>query len=176
MFAWYFIAAAAVLAAVAAYLKRPTTPPGRPGGVEIPLRDLRVLMLGREQSGKTILMASMWRELHIAGKAGVSLAAEHREDEIELGKLCRQIEDPTEPLPAGSPLGKARDWKFTVRVQGKGAEFVDAFRIHYIDYSGEYIPDLTRVLELDRLPQQLRDAVDSADIIMGILDGLGWPV
>jgi hypothetical protein len=128
-------------------------------------------MLGREQSGKTILMASMWRELHIAGKSGVSVAAEHREDEIELGKLCRQIEDPEEPLPAPTPLGAARDWKFTVRVQGKGGGVVDAFRIRYIDYPGELIKDVTRERELDRVPRQLLDALDNSDIITGILDG-----
>jgi double-GTPase-like protein len=171
MSGWFFLAAAGVLAVAAAValVSRARRRRPEPGDGEV--RQIRVLMLGPRESGKTILMASMWRELHVAGRLGVSLVAETGKDRKHLDDLCVQIEDPTKYPPPGTTLGDGYEWKFVARAQDRTGQAVDAFRVCYIDPPGEKFADMSLDPEQSTVPAQLREAYQSADIVMGVIDG-----
>src|SRR5262249_54423848 len=69
-------------------------------------RSVSVLMLGRRESGKTVLLASMWRELAFGGSAGVLVTTDLEEDATDLGIVCRTIENPDSELPHSTRLGE----------------------------------------------------------------------
>jgi hypothetical protein len=131
-------------------------------------REVNVLMLGRRESGKTGLIASMWRELAFGGSAGVLVTTDPEGDRIGLGELCKRIEDPENELPDSTPLGDAKRWTFIVKAMNKSGQEKEAFRFSCLDYAGEYVDK--KVGDESVLPE-FADALDNADIIMGVLDG-----
>lgn len=131
-------------------------------------REVNVLMLGRRESGKTVLIASMWRELAFGGSAGVLVTTDPEGDRVGLGDLCKQIEDPESELPISTPLGDVKKWTFIVKAMDKSAREKEAFRFSCLDYAGEYID---KVAGGETIIPEFANALESADIIMGVLDG-----
>jgi len=131
-------------------------------------REVNVLMLGRRESGKTVLIASMWRELAFGGSAGVLVTTDPEGDRIGLGELCKRIEDPENELPDSTPLGDAKRWTFIVKAMNKSGHEKEAFRFSCLDYAGEYVD---KKAGDESVLAEFADALDNADIIMGVLDG-----
>jgi hypothetical protein len=134
----------------------------------LPSREVKVLMLGRRESGKTVLIASLWRELAFGGESGVLVTTDPEDDRIRLGELCKQIEDPENELPPSTLPGEAKKWTFIVKAMDKSSREKEAFRFSCVDYAGEYV-DKKAGGEIV-LPA-FSDALESADVIMGVLDG-----
>lgn len=131
-------------------------------------REVNILMLGRRESGKTVLIASMWRELAFGGSAGVLVTTDPEDDRVGLGDLCKKIEDPESEMPPATPLGEVNKWTFVVKAMDKSADEREAFRFSCFDYSGEYIDQEAR---RELIKPEFANALESADIIAGVLDG-----
>lgn len=163
--------AAALIAVLVYRLQRQKKPNGSSLKSHLPMpseRVISIVALGHEQAGKTVLMASMWRELGISGGRGVELRADHEPDRKTLLQLCRQIEDASEPFPSGTTLGEEKNWPFTVRACDANGQFADVCKITYYDYPGEY---LDRAASGGDPGPDFAYMLNSADIIVGLIDG-----
>ena len=132
-------------------------------------RIVSIVALGHEGSGKTVLLASMWRELAIEGARRVRVVADTPQDEVVLQGLCSEIENPeSERFPPGTTLGEAKEWKFTVQARNPIGPPVDVFKFSYYDYPGELLDEMAKGREPSGA---FAHALQSADIVVGILDG-----
>lgn len=146
-------------------LRAEPVPPYLP---ELSDRSVSIVALGHEQAGKTVLLASMFRELGISGDSRVDLVPDHDSDLSALRKLWRQIEDTQEPFPSGTTLGEEKIWKFTARSHNENDEKVEVCKFSYYDYPGEF---LDRAALGDHPHPEFERALRSADIIVGLVDG-----
>jgi hypothetical protein len=140
----------------------------RPTRTPHPPQTLSVLVLGYQSSGKTLLLASMWRELAFGGKSGIRLSADMEADVRALHDLCDQIEDPTSQGFPANTIGSTKEWKFCVQALSRSGRPTDAFSFSYFDYSGELLDKMGRGQQLE---PEFELALKSADIVMGVLDG-----
>lgn len=128
----------------------------------------KVVTLGMQGSGKTILLASMYRCMQTPGDRGFYFKAPHQQV-IELGSWFQHVADPTDAWPEGTRKQEMREFEFSLLAQT--AESTEALlRIGYLEYAGEL---LTEPQEPGSAAQaNLLAAIDSADALIGIIDGL----
>jgi hypothetical protein len=146
--------------------RRKGNPGGKVSAPDIQNRSLRMVALGHEGSGKTILLASLWRELAIGR---VRVVADTPCDEVDLRALCRNIDDPQrDRFPESTALGEEREWNFTVQACNPDGTNVDVFKFSYYDYPGELLDEMARGEEPSG---DFAYAWRTADIVVGIIDG-----
>jgi hypothetical protein len=158
--------------------ERPKAPPRRGAGntangrqnwrVELPKdRRVSILMLGYPGSGKTIMLASMYRHFALGGPGGIRFATDDSSN-TELLRLADAIRD-APVFPVGTRPGETKTWTFRVRVES-GVQDADAFTLEYLDYAGGYLHHLVGGGD-DPPDQQFVQALATADVLMGVLDG-----
>jgi hypothetical protein len=125
------------------------------------------LILGYPGSGKTILLASMYRYFSLGGPAGIRFATEDTSN-TDLLRLADTIRDGP-AFPAGTRPGETKAWTFSVRVES-GAQDVGAFTLDYLDYAGGYLHQMAGGGG-DPPDPQFAHALETADVLMGVLDG-----
>jgi len=157
---------------------RPEAPPWRGAGsaanvrqdehVELPKdRRVSIVMLGYPGSGKTIMLASLYRHFALGGLAGIRFATDDASN-TELLRLADTIRDaPT--FPTGTRPGETKTWTFSVRVES-GVQDAGAFTLEYLDYAGGYLRQLAGTGG-DPPDQQFMRAIAAADVLMGVIDG-----
>ena len=127
----------------------------------------RIVALGTEGAGKTVYLASLFRELQTpcAGRSW-SLDASI-EDSRLLGKIYARVVDPEAKWPPGTAIGDMRKFAFDCMVRD-GSESHRLLQLSYLDYAGELI-DLkdSPVAKVAELESHIR----SAHALLGILDG-----
>jgi hypothetical protein len=157
---------------------RPQAPPWRGAGstahgrqderVGLPKdRRVSIVMLGYPGSGKTIMLASLYRHFALGGQAGIRFATDDASN-TELLRLADTIRDAPD-FPAGTRPGETKTWTFSVRVES-GAQDAGAFTLEYLDYAGGYLRQLAGTGG-DPPDQQFVQALAAADVLMGVLDG-----
>lgn len=142
---------------------------GRGLGVDpLHVPTLNVVTIGMQGSGKTILLASMYRCMQTPGGRGFYLRAPH-EQVIELGSWYHDVADPGEGWPAGTSKAETREFQFDL-VTNTATTPATVLRLNYLEYAGEL---LTEVQDPGGSAQaRLLTAVDGADALIGIIDGL----
>ena len=140
--------------------------PGAPGGPRV-----RVLMLGDSGSGKTTLLASLYHCFALGGGAGIRFAADD-EANSSLRRLVTSIRDPGQQvIVPGTRPSDTRTWEFEVRVESSDQE-ATAFAVEYLDYPGGYVEHRLHSPEAGAaLDPRFDEALATADVLMGILDG-----
>ena len=129
-----------------------------------------VLMLGFKGSGKTLMLASLFKHFRHGGPSGITLMTDEQ-SERELEQLVDKIQDTSAGfLPDSTPLGDTRTWSFGVRVLAGPGKTADAFQLRYLDYAGEYAEAKSGIGE-DVGDNEFTAALDRADILIGVLDG-----
>jgi len=127
------------------------------------------MVVGFAGAGKTAMVASMFRELVYGGPEGVRMEA-NEETTAKLREMIRGMEHPDHELPAGNQLDDTMDYDFTFCVKAKDGSEARPCGVRYLDYAGEWAVKLTQP-GMDRPPDEILDAAESADVLMGILDG-----
>lgn len=141
--------------------KRPTAPSHN---------QVTVLVLGFRGSGKTLMLASLFKHFRLGGPAGITLLTDDR-SEHDLEQLVDRIQDTAERyLPESTALGDTRAWSFAVRVLAGQGRSADAFELRYLDYAGEYAEAVSGVGEFGG-ENEFSTALRGADILIGVLDG-----
>jgi hypothetical protein len=130
-------------------------------------RRVNILMLGYPGSGKTIMLASLYRHFALGGPAGIRFATDNVAN-AELLRLADTIRGAS-ALPAGTRPGETKTWTFSVRVES-GLHDAGAFTLGYLDYAGGYLRQLAGTGG-DPPDQQFVQALAAADVLMGVLDG-----
>ena len=133
------------------------------------LKNYRIMVLGASASGKTVLLASMFKRLGIQNNedTGFFLNAED-EQRKRLNYLNALIEDPHKDWPPGTDRSEVSEWRFTCCVQSSDLTIYEVLHFTYLDYSGGQITD---PIPAGVSSRQFNKALKSADVLMGLLDG-----
>ena len=96
----------------------------------------RVVALGLEGSGKTVLLASQFHVLkEPTADSGFFLDGDLRQDQ----ELFGHFGDTHAPWPAGSQLGDIREFMFDCKAHDSAGTVRTVFRISYLDYAGDLL-------------------------------------
>jgi hypothetical protein len=139
------------------------------GAAPVAVPTFRVVTLGLQGSGKTLLLTSIYRRLQTpAGGRGYYLKAPFTQL-IELNRWYQRVANSNEGWPDGTTRGEMREFEFDMLAQtGDGAEPV--LKLGYLEYPGELLtePDAPGLTT----QAQLLESIGSADALIGIIDGL----
>ncbi|MEO3861562.1 hypothetical protein [Acrocarpospora sp. B8E8] len=153
-------------------LRRRRTEGGVPLGqasIDSAVPTFRIVSLGLQGAGKTLLLASMFHELQAPTRQSYYLSAAPA-DVAKLTEWFATMADTTDPggWPAGTTLSETRRFAFTVKTRTADSVH-DVLRLDYLEYAGEL---LTRTDPAGAERQaELFAQVQSADAVLGILDG-----
>jgi hypothetical protein len=142
---------------------------GGPLVVEEKAPTFRVLALGPQGSGKTLLLASMYQRLKTPTGQCYFLTATH-EDVLVLNKWYLQMADTAASgaWPMGTAKGETRNFNFTVKTHVEGTALT-ILHLKYLEYAGEL---LTEIQDAGSGKQkELFEQIDSADALIGVIDG-----
>jgi hypothetical protein len=152
---------------------RAARPRPQPGASTPTDRRVKILMLGDSGSGKTTMLASLYHCFVLGGSAGIRFATDDGANS-RLLRLVAQIRDPREVLfTAGTRPAETKRWDFAVRVES-GDQEATAFTLEYLDYPGGYVERRLGSVDSgggDPPDPQFEQALASADVLMGVLDG-----
>jgi hypothetical protein len=129
---------------------------------------LKVVSVGMQGSGKTILLASMYRHMQTPGNRDFYLRAPH-EQVIELGGWYHDVADPERQWPSGTSKSETREYQFDVMARTPAAPTA-VLRLNYLEYAGELLTDVQAPGSTAQ--STLLAAVEGADALIGIIDGL----
>ncbi|GAA1285981.1 hypothetical protein Psi02_56290 [Planotetraspora silvatica] len=128
-----------------------------------------VVALGLQGSGKTLLLASMYHRLKAPTGQCYFITAT-RDDVLQLNDWYLQMADTaaTGAWPRGTAKGETRHFTFTVKTHIDGAAH-PILDLKYLEYAGELLTDLQDAGSTKQ--QELFAHIDSADALIGVLDG-----
>jgi hypothetical protein len=132
---------------------------------------VRVLMLGDSGSGKTTLLATLYHRFALGGQTGIRFAADD-DANGSLRRLVTTIRDPGQQvIMPGTRPPDTRTWEFDVLVESSDQE-ATAFTLEYLDYPGGYVEHRLGSADTGSVRDpQFEEALVTADVLMGILDG-----
>jgi hypothetical protein len=129
--------------------------------------EFKVVVLGLQGSGKTLLLASMYHHLQTPSGRGYFLTAPY-EQVILLNTWFTDAADPGRDWPYGTAVGETREFTFTVTTRA-ATETHPVLRIGYLEYAGELLTDPQAPGSTAQ--QDLLNRIDSAHALLGIIDG-----
>ena len=129
------------------------------------MKTYRILTLGASGSGKTVFLASMFKQLSIQGEDGFFLDANNHQKQKILNSVYTNL-IAGEIWPTGTKYSEISEWSFTCRVRNV-ADFEDypACKFVYFDYAGG------RFTDMDEDDSELQETIKESDAILGLLDG-----
>ncbi|MGV9362206.1 hypothetical protein [Amycolatopsis sp. NPDC003731] len=136
---------------------------GPPGGIPA----FRIVTLGLQGSGKTLLLTGIYRRLQTPGDRGFYLRVPH-EQLIELNRWYRKAADVHEEWPRGTTRGELREFEFSVLTDVAGAA-EPVVKLGYLEYPGELLTDPDAPGSTAQAT--LLEAIADADALVGIIDG-----
>jgi hypothetical protein len=128
----------------------------------------RIVALGLNGAGKTVLLASQFHKLSepVAGRR--YFLDGHWEQDTRLAMIYASVGDTSAPWPAGTRIGDTREFIFECKAFGRADEERPVFRISYLDYAG----DLLETHPDDQAARgELEARVDAAHGLLVIIDG-----
>lgn len=131
---------------------------------------VKVMVLGLEGSGKTMMMAGMYHRWAFGGQHGVVLRAHGAAEEL-LSRLVAKINDLDGGLPESTRDGDMAKADFTFMVNTVNNGVRRSFSLRYIDYAGEQIRRVLFPAENPPPDSKVKKDLAEADILLGVLDG-----
>lgn len=128
----------------------------------------RVVTLGLQGSGKTLLLTSIYRRLQTPGDRGYYIRAPHPQL-IELTKWYREAADAGLGWPKGTRSDQMREFEFSVMSHVDDTAQT-LLKIGYLEYPGELLTDADQPGSTAQ--DRLLTSIDKADALIGIIDGL----
>lgn len=130
--------------------------------------EVRILMLGFQSWGKTLLLAALFKQFRM-GPDGITLLPDNA-TEREFGAMLTRIGSPQDPfLPEATPTDQVIEWSFQVQVTADNGATANACTLYYTDYAGEYAEALTGAGDVESM--KFNEALKKADVLLGVLDG-----
>jgi hypothetical protein len=132
-------------------------------------RPVRIMVVGLPESGKTALLASMFRKLAFGGPDGVVVETD-RDTTGRLLELTRGMEQRDVEIHPGTLVGDTTNYEFTFRVKNDRRGDQRPCSVSYLDYAGEHAGPLVRPGATEPAPEVLA-AAKECDVLMAVLDG-----
>lgn len=129
---------------------------------------LDVVTIGMQGCGKTILLAGMYRSMQTPANRDFYLRAPY-DQVIELGSWYHDVAAPGSGWPAGTHKSEMREFRFDVMTRTATTPET-VLRLNYLEYAGELLTD--RQEPGSTAQARLFAAVDGADALIGVIDGL----
>lgn len=131
---------------------------------------IKIMVLGMEGFGKTMMMAGMYYQWASGNQYGVVLEARSATKKM-LSRLVERIVDPDGGLPESTRTGDTARAEFTFMVDTMdNGTRRPSFNLRYIDYAGEQIRRVLLPSDQPPDPEVEKDLAE-ADILLGVLDG-----
>lgn len=137
-------------------------PPREPG-----VPTFRVVALGLQGAGKTVLLASQFHRLSGLGQHRQFFFDSDLRQEQYLEWIFGQVSDTSESWPPGS-IGDSREFLFDCKARDPHGNVRRLFRISYLDYPGELLEPTVNQQEG---PSEIQSIVDGAHALLIIIDG-----
>jgi double-GTPase-like protein len=158
----------AVLGIMRSSRKRSQSPENHHIAIDVP--EFRVVSLGLSGSGKTLLLASMYNQLHAAMQGRSYWVEAPSNDARKLRAWFQVVSDTSSPheWPSGTGRGDTRDFEFAACARENG-ESVVAFKLRYKEYAGELLSDHDESGSDAR--DELQLDINQAATVLCLLDG-----
>lgn len=127
----------------------------------------RVVALGLQGSGKTLLLTGIYRRLQVPGDRGYYLKAPY-EQLIELNRWYQEVAG-SDDWPRGTTRGEMREFDFSVMTR-VGDAATTVLELGYLEYPGELLTDPEAPGSTAQ--RRLLTAVTEADALVAVIDGL----
>lgn len=147
--------------------RRRQGPPLERNALQQGVPTFRVVSLGLQGSGKTLLLASMYQRLQAPAGQSYFLTAPY-DQVIQLNQWFSQVADTSRDWPSGTTVGEMREFTFDVRTRSVG-ELHTILRLSYVEYAGELLTE--RQTANLAIQEDLIKRVHTADALVGIIDG-----
>ena len=129
------------------------------------MKTYRILTLGASGSGKTVFLASMFKQLSIQGEAGFFFDTNNRQEQKILNSVYTNL-IAGGIWPTGTKYSEISEWSFTCNVKNvKDLDPYPACKFVYFDYAGG------RFTDMDEDDAELQETIKGSDAILGLLDG-----
>ncbi|MFI0369219.1 hypothetical protein ACH35V_15150 [Actinomadura sp. 1N219] len=130
----------------------------------------KIVALGLQGSGKTLLLSSMYQQLLMPTPSRSYYLVTSHEDSARLREQFCIMADSSRPdgWPEGTTQSQTRHYKFSVQTQTAG-DPLEVLRLDYLEYPGELLTD-TRPASAEA-QQRFHQDVKAADALICILDG-----
>ena len=134
-------------------------------------RNLNIVMLGGSGAGKTVYLASLYRQLSTQGKNPYNsfFLDINCEDRRILNNIFASVVSSTENWPPGTR--SIKDWQFKCCVRTEKGKIYEVCSFNYIDYAGGTISDVLDDEQGRYNQMQLDQKVKEASVLLGLLDG-----
>jgi len=127
-----------------------------------------IITLGASGAGKTIFLASLFRQMSLPTKEGIFLEVESFRQQQELNNIYMQIvNQKLWPQGTGTNVNK---WCFTCHVKTQELENYPVCQFVYLDYGGGLLTDKLEEEE-DSNFFYFRKAIPNADAVIVLIDG-----
>lgn len=155
------------------------TPPDDRIKVDTGVPTFNVVALGAQETGKTVLLASMYHRLSTELRDGGFRVQTSLDQSVHLNNLYAALRDPTRDWPPGTHLGETRSFGFDCVGSADDAELGyeehTVFRFNYLDYAGELVgggPGAGGAPgEQEDKQRDLEERLRAAHAVFGIIDG-----
>jgi len=141
-------------------------------GVNLPAFNL--IALGGQETGKTVLLASMFHRLTTEMSGGGLRLQTSLDQSVYLTNLYETLTMPDEAWPPGTKVGESRSFTFECVGSAGGDEF-PVLNFNYLDYSGELLSggNVSQAVLDQRVSRQkdLEQRIEAAHALFGIIDG-----
>jgi hypothetical protein len=128
----------------------------------------RVVALGLQGSGKTLLLTSIYRRMQVPGDRGYYLRTPY-EQLIELNRWYQETANTDTDWPRGTSRGEMREFEFSLMTHLDDGP-ATMFKLGYLEYPGELLTDPEA--PGGTAQARLLESVATADALIGIIDGL----
>jgi hypothetical protein len=150
---------------------KPPVPAIEVGG-ELPT--FNVIALGGQETGKTVLLASMYHRLTTEIRDGGFRLQTSLDQSVHLTGLYTKLSDPGDEWPAGTTVGETRSFTFECLGSAGGAEY-PVLRFNYLDYAGELVGGgraaRAALAQREERQRDLEERIEAAHALFGIIDG-----
>jgi hypothetical protein len=130
------------------------------------MNNYNIITLGASGSGKTVLLASLFKLLSIQGEHGFFIEIENSQKRNYLNNIYTEIIS-GETWPHGTK-GEVTQWTFTCCVKTPDISSYPACQFTYFDYAGGLLTDAIEKEEQEDFHKKVNDA----DAVLVIIDGL----
>ncbi len=137
------------------------------------LPTFNLIALGGQETGKTVLLASVFHRLTTEMSDGVFRLQTSLDQSVHLTNLYSTLEN-SKDWPPGTTLGETRSFTFECIGSAGGDEF-PILNFNYLDYAGELLGGSNASQEvLDQRESRQKDLeqrIEAAHALFGIIDG-----
>src|SRR5216683_2887587 len=138
------------------------------------LPTFNLIALGGKETGKTVLLASMFHSLTTEMHDGGFRLQTSLDQSVQLTNLYETLRNPDEAWPPGTAVGETRSFSFECVGSAGGAE-LPILTFNYLDFAGELVgggrASRAAIEQQETHQRELEQRIEAAHALFGIIDG-----